>query len=43
MWPHSCMHDGYIYVARGEECSWCGGKEEDEPQGKNVVVPILKL
>jgi hypothetical protein len=43
MWPHSCMHDGYIYVARGEECSWCGGKEEDEPQGENVVVPILKL
>ena len=28
MWSHHCMHDGYIYVARGQECSWCGAEEE---------------
>ena len=41
MWPHHCMYDGYIYVAKGDECSWCGATEDVEPEGKNVAVPIL--
>jgi hypothetical protein len=43
MWSHHCMHDGYIYVARGQECSWCGGTEDTELQSEKVVVPILTL
>lgn len=43
MWPHHCMYDGYIYVAKGADCSWCGATEDVEPEGENVLVPILKL
>jgi sarcosine oxidase delta subunit len=30
MWEHHCAVNGRHLVGTGEECSWCGGKEEDE-------------
>lgn len=43
MWSHHCMYDGYIYVAKGEDCSWCGAEEEHEPNAENVALPYLKM
>jgi len=43
MWSHHCMHDGHIYVARGQECSWCGAEEEHEMNAENVALPYLKM
>jgi hypothetical protein len=37
------MHDGYIYVARGQECSWCGAEEEHEMNAENVALPYFKM
>jgi hypothetical protein len=28
-WDHACTMNGQHYVARGEECSWCGEREDD--------------
>lgn len=30
MWEHSCKHNGQMSLAKGEECSWCGEKEDKE-------------
>jgi len=43
MWSHHCMHDGHIYVARGQECSWCGAEEESEVDAETVALPYLKM
>jgi hypothetical protein len=43
MWSHHCMHDGHIYVARGQECSWCGAEEESEVNVENVALPYFKM
>lgn len=32
MWLHYCRCDqGWYGVGAGEECTWCGGVEHDEP------------
>ena len=29
MWEHNCKHNGTISIQKGQECSWCGAKEDD--------------
>ena len=29
MWNHTCSVQGKIAIGVGEECSWCGAKEEN--------------
>jgi len=30
MWKHYCKHNGAMSVGKGEECSWCGAKEDEK-------------
>lgn len=30
VWEHRCKHNGYMSIGKGEECSWCGAKENEE-------------
>lgn len=30
MWPHACEFNGYFFVGKNEECSWCGRTEQEE-------------
>ena len=29
MWEHKCKHDGLMLIQKGQECNWCGAKEND--------------
>ena len=31
MWQHSCTVEmAVMWIGKGEECNWCGAKEEDD-------------
>lgn len=29
IWEHKCKHDGLVRIEKGQECNWCGAKEND--------------
>lgn len=29
MWEHQCKHNGKMSIVKGEQCNWCGAKEDD--------------
>lgn len=33
MWDHHCKHNGYMSIGKGEECTWCGAKEDEKVSG----------
>lgn len=41
VWAHSCMFEGSIFIGKGEECSWCGATEEDEPDVTYSQIPVI--
>lgn len=28
-WDHNCKHQGFISLAKGNECDWCGAEDPD--------------
>ena len=32
MWEHNCKHNGKMSIGRGEDCSWCGEREDENRQ-----------
>lgn len=43
MWNHQCKEDGSMEIGEGEECSWCGCTEAQEPVSVKFVPQDLSV